>query len=456
MKSEIFREYDVRGIAETDLTAESIVTLGRAIGTYLMRNNCRSMALGRDVRLSSKRLRDNLTEGVLSTGLDVIDVGECPTPLLYFALHHLKADGGVMITGSHNPPEYNGFKIALGMSTIYGAQIQEIRKIRELGSFETGAGSLKETSVLVPYLDDVTGRFGRFSRRIRVVVDCGNGTGGLVAKELFEALGCEMIPLYCEVDGNFPNHHPDPTVEEFLQDLIHTVVDSKADLGIAFDGDSDRIGAVDNAGRIIWGDELMILYARTILKDYPGATVVAEVKCSKNLYDDIEKSGGKAVMWKAGHSLLKAKMKETGAMLGGEMSGHIYFADRYYGFDDAFYAGARLIEICADSDIPLSQMLDDLPVTYSTPEIRRDCPEELKFKIVKKAQEYFQKNYKAVTIDGVRVLFEDGWGLVRASNTQAILVLRFEAESEDRLNEIRSLIETKLDEFMNEESSGVG
>ncbi|HUV14030.1 MAG TPA: phosphomannomutase/phosphoglucomutase [Acidobacteriota bacterium] len=454
MKSEIFREYDIRGVADSDLTEDAIVMLGRAIGTYLKRNGCSRMALGRDVRLSSRRLRDNIVEGVLSTGLDIVDVGECPTPLLYFALHHLKADGGVMITGSHNPPEYNGFKIALGMSTIHGEQIQEIRKVAEAEDFENGAGGLETKSVLQPYLDDVTGRLGRFSRKIRVVVDCGNGTGGIVAKEFFEALGCEMIPLYCEVDGHFPNHHPDPTVEEFLQDLIRVVAESKADLGIAFDGDSDRIGAVDDTGRIIWGDELMILYARAMLQEYPGATVVAEVKCSKNLYDDIEKRGGKAIMWKAGHSLLKAKMKEEGALLGGEMSGHIYFADRYYGFDDAFYAGARLIEICADSELPLSQMLDDLPVTYSTPEIRVDCPEELKFKVVKRAQEYFQAKYDAVTIDGVRVLFEDGWGLVRASNTQAILVLRFEAETEERLKEIRSLIEKKLEEFMREESSG--
>ena len=455
MNKNIFREYDVRGIADRDLTPDVVTDLGKAVGTYLLNHECSSAALGRDVRLSSKRLRDNLAGGLVSTGIDVIDIGECPTPLLYYALHHLETDGGVMITGSHNPADYNGFKIAVGKATIYGDQIQELLKLIESQSFESGEGKVRRAYVLEDYLKELQESFGKLSKPIKVVVDSGNGTAGILMPETYEALGCEVIPLYCRVDPNFPNHHPDPTVEKNLQDLIKTVKENRADLGIAFDGDSDRIGVVDENGRIIWGDELMILYARQILQENPNATFVAEVKCSKNLYNEIERLGGHAIMWKAGHSLIKAKMKETNAKMAAEMSGHIFFADRYYGYDDAIYAGARLLEICADSEQKLSEMLQDLPQTFSTPEIRIDCPEETKFEVVRQTQDYFSQNYNTVTIDGVRVIFDDGWGLVRASNTQPVLVLRFEADTDDRLQEIRSLIEDKLDEIIQQVSLGV-
>jgi len=455
MNTQIFREYDVRGVADRDLTPEVVTNLGKAVGTYLSNRGCARITIGRDVRLSSKRLRDNLLEGLLSTGIDVADIGECPTPLLYYALHKLETDGGVMITGSHNPAEYNGFKVAAGKATIYGDQIQELRKLIESGSYTTGKGRLQYCSVLEEYLDELRSSFGRLNRPVRVVVDSGNGTASILMPEAYEALGCEVIPLYCEVDGNFPNHHPDPTVEAYLQDLIRAVREHGADLGIAFDGDADRIGIVAEDGRIIWGDELMILYARQILREHPGATFVAEVKCSKNLFEEIERLGGRAVMWKAGHSLIKAKMKETGAKMAAEMSGHVFFADRYYGFDDAIYAGARLLEICAASGRKVSEMLSDLPRTSSTPEIRVECPEEIKFEVVRRAQEYFSREYEAVTIDGVRVVFDDGWGLVRASNTQPVLVLRFEADTEERLKEIRLLIENKLDEIIRQVTAEV-
>jgi phosphomannomutase/phosphoglucomutase len=444
---EIFREYDIRGIAESDLTDPVVFTLGQALGTYLGSQSCQSLTLGRDCRLSSERLMEQLSSGLQSTGLRVIDIGVCPTPVLYFSLHHLDPDAGVMITGSHNPPEYNGFKVALGSLTIYGEEIQKVRKIAESGEFRTGEGSREEVSLSSHYRDYLAKAFGRLSRPPRVVVDAGNGTGAVMGPQVYRDMGCEVIELYCTMDGNFPNHHPDPTVVKYLQDLIQTVRTEKADLGIAFDGDTDRIGVIDDEGNIIWGDDLMILYSREILDQNPGATIVAEVKCSKNLYDDIEKKGGRGIMWKAGHSLIKAKMKQEKALLGGEMSGHMFFADRYFGYDDAIYAGARLLEQLSKSGRKVSQILSDVPKTYSTPEIRVDCPEAVKFKVVEQAQEYFSSHFSAVTVDGVRVLFDDGWGLVRASNTQPVLVLRFEANSPERLEEIRALMEGKIQEF---------
>jgi phosphomannomutase/phosphoglucomutase len=454
MNRDIFREYDIRGVADRDLTPDVIVNLGRAIGTYMGRLGCHVATLGRDVRLSSSRLRDSLVQGLLQTGIDLIDLGECPTPLLYYSLHKLETDGGVMITGSHNPADYNGFKVAVGKATIFGKEIQKLRNLIEKEDFEEGSGKLTERSLHGQYLEELAESIGRLSRPVRVAVDSGNGTASLMLPQAYEAIGCEVHPLYCEVNGHFPNHHPDPTVEANLKDLIQTVAETKSDLGIAFDGDSDRIGVVDEKGRVVWGDELMILYARQILKEHPNATFVAEVKCSKKLFTEIEKLGGHAVMWKAGHSLIKAKMKEIGAMMAAEMSGHVFFADRYYGFDDAVYAGARLLEICSNSRETLSEMLSDLPATFSTPEIRVDCPEEIKFEVVRRAQKFFSNRYKTVTIDGVRVLFEDGWGLVRASNTQPVIVLRFEADTKGRLAKIRSLVEDRLSEITRQVSSG--
>lgn len=447
MNPEIFREYDIRGIADRDLTNEVVTRLGQAVGSYLRSQGCRRITLGRDCRPSSTRLRDHLSEGLKSTGLDIVDVGVGPTPLVYFSLHRLRPEGGIMITGSHNPSAYNGFKVAAGKSTIYGAQIQEVRQLAESGDFAHGEGTVEEYALLAEYREDLLAGFAPFACAPKVVVDCGNGTASLLAPELYKRLGCDVIELYCTMDGNFPNHHPDPTVVENLKDLIQRVQDENADLGIAFDGDGDRIGAVDEKGNIIWGDQLMILYSRDILQQNPGGTIIAEVKSSQSLYEDIEKQGGRGIMWKTGHSLIKAKMKEEKAVLAGEMSGHMFFADRHYGYDDALYAGARLLEILGKTGRRISELLADVPPTYNTPEIRVDCPEQHKFEIVRRAQEDFSRHYRTVTVDGVRILWDDGWGLIRASNTQPVLVLRFEARSPERLREIQALVEGKLEEL---------
>ena len=444
---ELFREYDIRGISDIDLTDKATMMLGRSLGTYFVRQNVKRLTMGRDCRLSSPRLRDALVKGLIQTGLTVIDIGICPTPLLYYSLHRLSPEAGVMITGSHNPPEYNGFKVALGTSTIYGEAIQEIRKIAELKNFVSGTGCLEKVTINEDYRRHILERIPTLKKSLKVVVDSGNGTGGLLAPAIYTDLGCQVQELYSEPDGCFPNHHPDPTVVENLQDLIQAVRSGQADLGIAFDGDTDRIGVVTEEGDILWGDQLMMIYSREILSRRPGSTFVAEVKCSKNLYQDIENLGGRAIMWKAGHSLIKAKMKEEGAVLGGEMSGHIFFADRYFGYDDAIYAGARLLEILSKTGSRLSQLLKGVPSTYSTPEIRLECPEDLKFRIVQLAQSYFSQHFQTVDVDGVRVIFPDGWGLVRASNTQPILVLRFEADSPERLEAIQGLIQGKLEEL---------
>lgn len=456
----IFREYDIRGIAEKDLTDEVVTLIGKGYGTMVSRQSAvgshkHKVAVGRDVRLSSKRLRDALVNGLTSVGIDVMDVGECPTPLLYFAAYTRDVDGGIMITGSHNPPEYNGFKILIGKDTIHGGGIQDLRKLIDAGSFAYGPiGSVETFDVIPAYIKDVKERFNAAGKKIKAVVDSGNGTGGLVAPELLKAIGVDVTPLFCEVDGNFPNHHPDPTVPENLKTLIARVTSEKADLGVAYDGDSDRIGVVNEKGAIIWGDQLMILFARDILKGSGVVTpplqekpvFVGEVKCSQVMYDDIEKKGGKAIMWKAGHSLIKDKMKKEKAVLAGEMSGHIFFADRYYGFDDAIYATCRVIEILKKEGRPLSELLADLPETFNTPEIRVDCPDDKKFDIVERAKERLAKDYPIIDVDGVRVKFKEGWGLIRASNTQPVLVTRFEATSEERLSEYRKIVEDVLRE----------
>ncbi len=371
-----------------------------------------------------------------------------PTPVLYHAVYTKPVDGGVMITGSHNPPDHNGFKICLGKSTLFGSQIQEIREIAIAGNFSTGDGTVQTIEVLDDYIADIISKVDLGPRKLKAVVDGGNGMGGVTGVPVYEQLGIDLVKLFTEPDSDFPNHHPDPTVTENLQDTIKAVRGSAADIGIAFDGDGDRIGIVDETGRIIWGDELMILLSRTILKDRPGSTIIAEVKCSQNLFDDIEKHGGVPIMWKAGHSIIKSKMKETNAALAGEMSGHIFFADRFYGFDDATYAGARVLEILSKTDKKLSELLSDLPETFSTPELRVDCPDETKFDVVAKIADEFSKTNEVITIDGARIIFADGWGLVRASNTQAILVLRFEADSDEHLNEIRSIVESRVAEFI--------
>jgi phosphomannomutase/phosphoglucomutase len=454
----IFREYDIRGVVGKDLTPDLTEKIGRAFGTYLVRKNHNHISLGWDVRLTSPSLRDRLAEGLLSTGVSITEVGVCPTPLLYFSLFRLPVQGGVMITGSHNAAEFNGFKLCVGKGTIYGEEIQKIRQLIERKDYEKGQGTLKTSEIIPDYLQYLEGQFSKGlsgrSRSMKVVADAGNGTAGAVAPQLLKRLGCEVIELYCESDGHFPHHHPDPTVTENLKDLIKKVKEVKADLGIGYDGDADRIGVVDERGEIIWGDRLMLIYARDILAKHkagqPPPVFISEVKGSHLLYEDIRKRGGKAVMWKTGHSLIKAKMKEEGAVLAGEMSGHMFFSDRYFGYDDAIYASCRLVEILAHSDRSLSELLSDLPKTYSTPEIRVDCPDAAKFRVVESLKKKVQDSsspppfpiVEVNTVDGIRITFSNGWGLVRASNTQPALVLRYEADTQAGLSKIQNFIET--------------
>jgi phosphomannomutase/phosphoglucomutase len=437
----IFREYDIRGVAGQDFDAAFARTLGQAYGTMAREAGKRVVAVGRDCRLTSDELATALSEGILSTGMATVEIGTCPTPLMYFSLFHFDLDGGVQITGSHNPPDFNGFKICLGKSTLFGEQIQDVRKLVEAGRFATGKGTRDPREVIGPYQEYLAEQFGTLPRPLSIVVDAGNSVAGPVAPLIFERMGCAVTPLYCDLDGRFPNHHPDPTVEENVAELVRTVTGSGADLGIAFDGDADRIGVVDGSGRIIWGDELLVLFSRDILERNPGAVIVSEVKCSQRLYDDISARGGRGIMWKAGHSLLKAKMKETGALLGGEMSGHIFFADRYFGYDDAIYAACRLLEIVARTGKSIETLLGDLPPAFTTPEIRVDCPDDQKFLVAERARERFRETHEIIDVDGVRVQFPDGWGLIRASNTQPVLVMRFEARSAEQLAEYQQTVE---------------
>ncbi len=440
---QIYREYDIRGIVDKDLTPEIVRRLGQGFGTHMVQLGQRSLVVGRDGRLSSPSYGRALIEGLISTGCDIVDIGVCPTPVYYFSLFHLDQDGGMMVTGSHNPPEFNGFKVSIGKSTIFGEEIQKLGRLVERGEFISGQGKLSKQEIIRPYQDYIKKNVS-IDKRLKVVIDAGNGTAGIVAGSLLRDLGCEVEELYCEIDGRFPNHFPDPTIPENLKDLIHRVKKIEADIGIGYDGDADRIGVVDDQGSIIWGDQLMILFSRDILNQKKGATFVAEVKCSQNLFTDIERHGGHAIMWKTGHSLIKEKMKQEKAVLGGEMSGHIFFADRYFGYDDAIYASCRLIELLSKTDRKLSVLLKNVPKTFITPEIRVDCPDEIKFKVVEKVKEELGKDHSIIDVDGVRAQFGDGWGLVRASNTQPVLVLRFEAISEKRLQEIKKLVEGKV------------
>ena len=404
-----------------------------------------TVAVGRDNRPSGGSLRDALIEGLTSGGLSVTDIGVVPTPLLYWSLHHLDVQGGIQITGSHNPPEYNGFKLCVGHDSLHGDGIDRLRQIIEAGNFAKGAGSVRSERVIDRYVDDVVTRTGPLKRRLKVVIDCGNGVGAVVARELFERLGIDASYLFCESDGTFPNHHPDPTVVENLHDIIREVKARKADLGIAFDGDADRIGVVDASGGIVWGDHILILYARDVLaRTGPGQSIIFDVKCSQALPHAIEAAGGKPVMWKTGHSLIKEKMKQLKAPLAGEMSGHMFFSEGFYGHDDALYGAARLLRIVAASGVSVEEMLADVPKFVSTPEIRVDCPDELKFEVVARAVKHFRSRYDVIDVDGVRVLFGDGWGLIRASNTQPVLVTRYEALTKERLAEIQGEMEDWL------------
>lgn len=448
MNEHIFREYDIRGVVGKDLTDETVYTVARATGTFFKANGAIRVSIGRDARESSPRFRDILISGLNESGCDVLDIGMVPTPVLYFSLFNEDVDAGVMITGSHNPADNNGFKICLGKSTIFGDQINEIKQIARSRSFANGEGKSKERDVVSDYRNYIKSNISLGKRKLKVVVDAGNGMGGFIGAPLYREMGCDVVELFCEPDSRFPNHHPDPTVVENMRFAIDAVAEHKADLAIAFDGDADRIGVVDNLGQIIWGDQLMIIFSRDILKRHPGSTFIAEVKCSQLMFNDIRRHGGNAIMWKVGHSLIKAKMKETRAAMAGEMSGHLFFADSYFGYDDAIYAGARLLEILTNTDEPLSSLLADLPGTVVTPEIRLDCPDDKKFDVVRKLTEEFKLTNEVIDIDGARILFEHGWGLVRASNTQPVIVLRFEADSQAHLREIQQFVEAKLESLV--------
>ena len=440
---EIFRQYDIRGVVGRDLTAEAAQAVGSAYAAMLAEQGVSgAIAVGRDNRPSGEMLFEALVGVLTRCGVDVIDVGVVPTPLLYWSLHHLPVVGGIQITGSHNPPEYNGFKMSLGTGSVHGDAIQHLYELQSRGAFPSGRGSVRREEVIDRYVDDVVGRVDRLSRPLNVVVDCGNGAGSLVAEKLFGRLGVNATYLFCDSDGTFPNHHPDPTVVENLQDVIAEVRKRRADIGVAFDGDADRIGVVDRHGTIVWGDHVLILYARDVFaRNGGGQPIIFDVKCSQALPDAIERAGGTPVMWKTGHSLIKEKMKELHAPIAGEMSGHMFFTEGFYGHDDALYGAARLLRIVADSGTSVDELLADVPKFVSTPELRIDCPEELKFGIVSRAAEHFRRTHDVIDVDGVRVLFGDGWGLIRASNTQPVLVSRYEALDESRLAEIRGEME---------------
>jgi phosphomannomutase/phosphoglucomutase len=447
----IFREYDIRGIAGVDLSEEVYERLGRAYVVYMqgrLPNN--TIAVGRDGRLTGKAYSDALIAGLTASGVNVIDIGEVPTPVLYFALNTLDVDGGLMLTASHNPKEYNGLKVGVGKTTIYGDEIQKLGDIARNSTFADAAtrGTVTQHDVVPAYIARIAQDI-KIPRKLKVVVDAANGVGGVVAVPLFRQLGCEVVELYCEVDGNFPNHHADPTKASNLVDLIARVKAEKADVGIGFDGDVDRIGGCDEQGNMLWGDRLLALFAEFILKEVPGATVIGEVKCSRSMYEYIRSLGGNPVMWRTGHSHIKSAMKAQHAELAGEMSGHIFFQHRWYGFDDAIYSAARLLEIVASSDQPLSAHLARIPVKVSTPEIEFDCPDTKKFEVIRQAIAYFKDELglDVVTIDGARIEFADGWGLLRASNTSPKLVMRVEAETQERVDEIRAMIEAKVAEL---------
>ena len=463
IKGEIFRQYDIRGIVGKDLDKEVAFHLGRAFSVYLKGINpkARRVSVGRDVRLSSDELAAGIRDGIVSSGLEVIDIGICPSPLQYFSLYHLDLDGGIMVTGSHNPPEYNGFKLSAGKGTIHSEAIQEIRQIiKNKGTEKEGGakGQVRKYEIIPAYREYMLKEFSYLAdpgfRRIKVVVDAGNGTAGLIAPDILSSVGCDVIPLYCEPDGRFPNHHPDPTVVEYLQDLITTTKESGADLGVGYDGDADRIGVVDRRGNVIWGDQLMIVLARDLLTRNPGATIIGDVKCSQRMFEDIKMRGGVPIMWKTGHSLVKQKMREVGALLAGEFSGHIFIADRYFGYDDAIFTTLRLVEIMKKSGRDIRELLSDVPMMCFTPEIRIDCPEDLKKKVVEGVVRRFllyrEKGGSPYpirdvnTIDGVRVVFDKGWGLVRMSNTQPVMVMRFEAEDEQSLWNYRKFMEEEI------------
>ncbi len=441
MNVNIFRAYDIRGVADRDLTDELAEHIGLAIATAVhQRGLAPVLAVGRDARLSSPRLREALVRGLIAAGIDVVDVGICATPMLYFAAFTLGVSGGVMVTGSHNPPEDNGFKITIDKASLHGSDVQDLRKAIERRAYRygDGPGELRYHDIHTPYIDWIAHNIHLGSRKLKVVVDAGNGPTGPVAPMLLRRLGCEVFELFTDMDGTFPNHHPDPTVEANLVDLRREVLARGADLGVAYDGDGDRIGVINELGQVLWGDRLMIVLSRALLAEVPGAAIVGEVKCSQTLFDDIEARGGRPILSRVGHSLIKAVMKQEAAALAGEMSGHIFYKHRYFGYDDAIYTTCRLLEILSGQLLPLSQMLHDVPETFATPEIRLYCADDAKFHAVELVAARYRDSHPVIDIDGVRVQFSDGWGLVRASNTGPVLVMRCEAQSEAGCERIRA------------------
>jgi phosphomannomutase/phosphoglucomutase len=437
----MFREYDIRGLAETELSDAVVERIAKAVAAVYVREGKKEIAVGMDGRPSSPRIKELFSRTLARYGLQVTDLGLTPTPVVYFACFRHNMGGAVIITASHNPSEYNGFKIMLGNAALYGDQIKELYRLACDGPFPPESkGSIVQKVILPEYLDYIEKNI-RLKKKIRVVVDAGNGTGGITAPELYRRLGADVIPLYCDVDGRFPNHHPDPTVAKNLQDMIAKVKETGADLGIGLDGDADRIGVVDNLGRILWGDQLLVIYARDILREHPGATIISEVKASEVLYAEIKKHGGVPIMWKAGHSLIKQKLFEEKAMAAGEVSGHVFFNDKWFGFDDAVYAGARLMEILSGTDSSLAEIFDSIPPVFNTPEIRIDCGDDIKFRVVAAVRDHFKKLLPVIDIDGARIKFPRGWALVRASNTQPALVVRYESDSQGEMERIQAQVD---------------
>ena len=444
----VFRAYDIRGIVNEDFDEAWVTHLGCACGTYLLARGISSAVVGYDCRHSSPAYHDALNRGLLSTGVDVISLGMVPTPVLYFAVKHLNKQGGIMITASHNPPDYNGFKVWAGQSTIHGEAIQRIREIFEEGAFARGQGLLSTLDILPAYKPAVLDRF-KLARPVSIVLDGGNGVGGTLCADILAALGARVTPLFCEPDGNFPNHHPDPSVEANMHFLVDKVKETGADFGIGLDGDADRLGIVDPNGRLLFGDEVLSIYARELLARRPGSTVIADVKCSSRLFDDIRRHGGNPMMWTTGHSLIKAQMHAVGAPLAGEMSGHMFFSDNWLGFDDAIYGAARMAAIFSAQDKPMTE-LPGWPPSFATREINVPCPDAIKFAVVERVKDFFRTRYDTIELDGARVNFPHGWGLIRASNTQPVLVTRFEASSAEALAAIREEMETPLREWIAE------
>ncbi|PKN80190.1 MAG: phosphomannomutase [Candidatus Cloacimonetes bacterium HGW-Cloacimonetes-1] len=449
INAQIFRQYDIRGIVGDDLTEESLYLIGKGYGTYMRNKGLKSIAIGGDARPSTPAFLAEFIKGLLETGCDVIDIGITATPILYFSIWKLKTDGGAMITASHNPSQYNGIKLNLGLGSVYAEELQNVLKIIQNGVYAAGVGSLSHYDTIVEEYTDYIVKNIKLDRPVKVIVDGGNGMGGPYLPRILTELGCEVIEMYCEPDGTFPNHHPDPTVEKNMEDLSRAVIDAEYEVGLGMDGDADRIGVVDEKGKMLYGDQILNILARDYLKANPGKSIIADVKCSKNLYDDIRKHGGVPIMYKTGHANIKMRMKEIGVEFAGEMSGHVFLGDRYLGFDDAIYVCARFVEIMSHTSAPVSTFLADQPKVYNTPEMHIACADDRKFAVVDKVcQEFKDEKYDVNDIDGARITFDDGWGLVRASNTTPVLVVRYEALSEARMLEIKELVESKINKYI--------